>query len=212
MSVGAAKPEAHRIEKSHRAEPEIANLLQLAVHLRSGVAVAAYLHQTYLDGRLLMEKSMDRIDVISVRSFAVLDLPCQVAKVPAHGDAGQWVGRAIVDALGPNRSRFAHSHFHEAARNAVVWIESRREVPILPAVVVMFDGPDESGKRGERGEMLVSPNAGQFAGKAGVFDLRDDEPVAMIIAADQGYAPALNDRPVFAGYRTWVESLSWLTR
>lgn len=60
----------------------------------------------------------------------------------------------------------------------------------------MLDGPDERRVRAKGGETIAPPNAGQFAREPGVLDLRDDEPVAMIIAADQGCSPALNDRPI----------------
>src|SRR5580704_5280484 len=132
---------------------------------------------------------MDRIDVISVLAFAALHLHCQMAKMPTHRNGGQRVGRAIGDALCPDGRRVAHPHFHEAARNTAVWMESRRVVPFLPAVVVMFNSPQQRWESSKCREAIVAPNAGQFAREAGVLHLRDDEPVAMIIAADQGMFP-----------------------
>jgi hypothetical protein len=56
-------------------------------------------------------------------------------------------------------------------------------------MVMTVDAEEEA----VRGVSLVVPSAGQLARDPRVFDLRDDEPIAMIVAANQGSAPAARD-------------------
>jgi hypothetical protein len=142
---------------------------------------------------LLLEKAIERFQVVGVASTALFYLQRQVAKMLADGDTGQRFGRTDGNAFGPNGRRVAHLHFHKAAWNARGRIEPRGSVPVAPAVVVVFDSEQQARIRAERRKTLIAPSAGQLAGDPRVFGLRDDQPIAVVVATDQGSAPVPQD-------------------
>jgi hypothetical protein len=52
-------------------------------------------------------------------------------------------------------------------------------------MIVMVNAIEERVRR----ETLIAPSAGRFAGDPRVFGLRDDQPITVIVATDQGSAP-----------------------
>ena len=202
MSFRAAQPQAHAVEEADGLGGEIEGAFKIGGGFHRAVLRARSFRKIGLERCLLFEKPLDRFAVVGIRPVGFC-LFGQVTKMPAHADSGQRVDAAAVNAPGPDRCRIAHPHLHEAARDASGRVQKRDAgsrvdahgdrkglqkrgvVPETPAAIVMINGVEE----GMRRKTLITPCASQFAGDPRVFGLRDDQPITVIVATDQGSAP-----------------------